>query len=92
MSLNEQMIEMQSQSIEQMKNVQTQVAEFNERIADSMVAALPEVPTPFSDYMPNPTELVANYFDYLGEMRDANRDFMERMVKAWDREPATSEK
>jgi len=90
--MNEQMTEMQNQGIEQMKSVQTQIAEFNERIADTVVGAMPDVPTPFSDYVPSPREMVKSYFDFMGEVRNANREFVERVVTAWDREPTAAAK
>lgn len=90
--MNDQVLEMQKQTIEQMKTVQTRIVELNERIAKSIVGAMPEIPVPFADRMPKPAELVSNYFDFLGEIRGANREFALHMIDAWTPAKATAAK
>lgn len=84
--MNDQVIEMQTKGLEQMKSMQAQVADFHERVADSVVSAMPEIPTPFAEYLPTPKAVVSNYFEFMTQVRDANQEFVERVVGAWDRE------
>ena len=84
--MNEQLVEMQNKSIEQMKSTQAQIADFHERVADSVVNAMPEIPTPFAEYLPRPKAVVGNYFEFMSQVRAANQEFVERVVGAWDRE------
>ncbi len=88
--MNEQIVEMQEKGIEQVKAMQDQIADFHDRVADSVVSAMPEVPTPFAEYLPKPKEVVENYFNFVGEIRTANREFVERVVGAWDRETVSA--
>jgi len=81
--MNQQMLEMQTNTIEQVKAVQSQALEINERMADAVVNMMPEMPAPFAEYMPQPAEMMANYFDFLGEMGEANREFTKSMMTAW---------
>jgi len=92
--MNQQLVEMQRQTIEQMKTAQDQIVEMNERVAESMMGMVPEMPAPFAEYMPQPTEMVSNYFDFMGELRTANRAFVESMMAAWApaAAPATDKK
>ncbi|MFV0523307.1 MAG: hypothetical protein ACK5RL_02285 [Acidimicrobiales bacterium] len=77
--------EAQTRSIEQIKTAQEQVISYNERIADTIVGALPAVEAPFGEYLPTPAEMVDAYFSFVGELYAANREFATRMVTAWDK-------
>jgi len=84
--MNQQVLEIQAKTIEQMKSIQSQTLEINERIADTvtgMMPELPELPEAWTDNVPQPTELVTNWFDFLGELRQANREFVQAMTAAW---------
>ncbi|MCP3857315.1 MAG: hypothetical protein GY745_16180 [Actinomycetia bacterium] len=82
--------EAQTRSIDQMKTVQEQVISFNERIADSVLSAVPSFASPFADYLPKPSDVVDSYFDFMNEMHEANRDFAARMTGIWDRAEDTA--
>ena len=77
--------EAQTRSIEQMKTVQEQVISFNERIADTVLGAVPSYESPFADYLPKPADVVESYFGFMNEMHQANRDFASRLATIWDR-------
>ena len=85
MTMLDTMQEAQTRSLEQMRSMQEELAAFNERIADSMLSTLPEMDSPFAEYMPKPTEMVENYFSFLGELHTANKAFASRMASAWER-------
>jgi hypothetical protein len=80
--------EMQARYLEGMKSAQEQLVTYNERIAGTVVASMPDWQSPFSEYLPKPTELVDTYFGYLGDLYEANRDFATQIAKAWDRSEA----
>jgi len=81
--MNQQVLDMQAQTIDQMKAMQTQALEMNSRMAETIMGVMPEMPAPFAEYLPDPVEMTANYFDFMGEMRDANREFMQSWIAAW---------
>ena len=88
--MNEQILDIQSKSIEQMKSLQSQALEMNERVAEAMqrfVPEVPELPGPFAE-LPTPSELVNNYFEYMTQVSEANREFVQNMMAAWSEEPA----
>ncbi len=74
----------QTRQIEQIRVAQEQIVEFNERIADSVLGMVPDVRSPFAAYLPSPTEMVSNYYDFMGELQRANGEFALRMAKAWE--------
>lgn len=77
--------EMQSRSLDAMKTAQEQMISFNERIADTMIGAMPnQASAPFAQYLPKPTEMVDAYYSYLGELYEANKDFATRVASAWE--------
>ncbi len=76
----------QTRQIEQIRVAQEQIVEFNERIADTVTGAMPDVRSPFAAYLPTPTEMVTSYFDFMGELHRANAEFALRMTKAWETE------
>ncbi|MFV0258231.1 MAG: hypothetical protein ACK5PP_07270 [Acidimicrobiales bacterium] len=84
--------EAQTRSIEQIKTAQEQVISYNERIADTIVGAMPAFEAPFGEYLPTPAEVVDAYYSFVGELYAANRDFATRMVTAWDNKPAEEPK
>lgn len=81
--MNQQVLDMQSKAIEQMKSMQTQTLELNERIAETIVKMMPELPAPLAENLPEPADVVANYFDFVAELQSANREFVTSMVAAW---------
>lgn len=76
--------ESQTRSLEQIRTSQEQIVEFNERIADTMLGAMPEWQSPFSEYLPKPADMVSTYWDFVSELQKANAEFSMRLVKAWD--------
>lgn len=81
--------EAQARSLEQIRTAQEQVVEFNERIADTMLGAMPDVRSPFAAYLPKPTEMVSAYYEFVGDLQKANADFAMRLAQAWETdEPA----
>ena len=82
--------EAQDRSLETVKTVQEQVISFNERIADTVLGALPNYQSPFGEYLPKPADVVENYFAFMGQMHEANKDFASRVASIWERaeEPA----
>lgn len=83
--MNQQVLDMQSKAIEQVKAMQTQALELNERIV-GLMPELPEMPAAISDRLaelPEPTDVVKNYFDFVAELQSANREFVQAMVAAW---------
>jgi hypothetical protein len=85
MAVMDSVKEAQTRSIEQVKTVQEQVISFNERVADTVLGALPNYQSPFADYLPKPTEFVESYFGFLGQRHEANRDFAARLANIWER-------
>lgn len=81
----------QTRSIDTVKTVQEQVISFNERIADTVLGAVPSFEAPFAEYMPKPAEVVENYFSFMQSMHEANREFATRMVGIWNREAEVEE-
>jgi hypothetical protein len=84
-NLTTQVMDLPSQSLQQMKAAQARVASLNERIAGSVTATVPPVPNPLAGRLPAPTSVVAGYFDFLAEVQSANRQFCERLLGAWER-------
>ena len=84
--------EAQTRSLESMKTVQEQVISFNERIADTVLGAMPNYESPFGDYLPKPTEMVESYFGFMNQLHEANRDFATRLVGIWERDEAVASK
>jgi len=80
--MNQQVLDMQSKAIEQMKSMQAQTIEFNERIAE-MLPEMPELPASFTEKLPKPAEVVTNYFDFVAQLQTANREFAQAMVATW---------
>ncbi|MCB0991853.1 MAG: hypothetical protein KDB16_12800 [Acidimicrobiales bacterium] len=78
----------QTRSIDTVKTVQEQVISFNERIADTVLGAVPSFEAPFGQYLPKPAEVVENYFSFMAMMHEANRDFATRLVGIWNRDEA----
>lgn len=76
--------EVQTRSLEGIKSAQEQFISYNERVADTVVGAMPDLQSPFAQYVPKPTEIVDAYFSYVGELYEANRDFATRVAKAWE--------
>ncbi len=81
--MNQQVIDMQTKTLEQMKTLQTQALELNERIASSVVAMIPEMPAAAADKLPQPADVIANYFDFVADLQTANREFLRSMMSAW---------
>ena len=77
--------EAQDRSLETVKTVQEQVISFNERIADTVLGALPNYQSPFGEYLPKPAEVVDTYYAFVGEVYEANKEFAARIVQAWER-------
>ena len=90
MAVMDSVKEAQTRGLEQMKTVQEQVISFNERIADTVLGALPNYESPFADYFPKPAEVIDSYFAFMGQMHEANKDFANRLASIWERaeEPA----
>lgn len=84
MTVTDSIREIQTRSIDQMKTRQEQLVSYNDRIADTVTGALPSWQLPFTQYVPKPSEMVEAYFSFLGEIRDANRDFAAKIVTAWE--------
>ena len=77
--------EMQSRSLDAMKTAQEQLISFNERLADTMIGAMPnQASLPFAQSLPKPTEMVDAYYSYLGELYEANKDFATQVASAWE--------
>jgi hypothetical protein len=85
MTMIETAREMQTRYIDGMKSAQEQIVSYNERIADTVVGAMPSWQSPFSEYLPKPAEMVETYYGFLGELYEANKEFASRIVKAWER-------
>lgn len=77
--------EAQTRSLEQIKTVQEQVISFNERVADTVLGAMPDFQSPFGEYLPKPAEVVETYFAFMGQMHEANKDFASRIATIWER-------
>lgn len=90
MTMIDSIREAQTRSLEQIRTAQEQVVEFNERIADTMLGVMPDVQSPFSEYLPKPTEVVSAYYDFVGDLQKANADFAMRMAKAWETNDVTA--
>lgn len=90
MAVMDSVQEAQTRSIEQIKTMQEQVISFNERIADTVLGAMPNYESPFADYLPKPAEVVESYFAFMAQMHEANKDFASRLAGIWERteEPA----
>ncbi len=84
--------EAQTRSLESMKTAQEQMISFNERIADTVLGALPNYESPFGDYLPKPAEMVESYFGFMNQLHEANRDFATRLVGIWERDEAVAGK
>ena len=82
--------EAQTQSIEQIKNAQEQIVSANERIADTVLGAMPAMQSPFSDFLPRPTEMIDAYFAFAGSLYEANRDFVARITTVWEQPEAAA--
>jgi hypothetical protein len=91
MTMLDSVREMQTRYLDTVKSTQEQLVSYNERIADTVVGALPDWQSPFSEYLPKPTEVVDTYFGYLGDLYEANKDFATRIAKAWDRAEVTED-
>lgn len=89
MTMLDNVREYRTRYIDGLKSAQDQVVSYNERIADTVTSAMPDVQAPFADRLPKPTEVVDTYFSYLGDLMEANKDFATRMAKAWDKTEAT---
>ena len=76
--------EIQTRSLEQMKNTQEQIVSYNERIADTVTGTLPSWQLPFAQHLPKPTEIIEAYRSFLGELSDANLDFAGKIAGAWE--------
>lgn len=85
MTMLDSVREMQTRYVEGVKSTQEQLVSYNERIADTVAGAMPDWQSPFSEYLPTPTEMVETYFGYVGDLYEANRDFATRIARAWDR-------
>ena len=85
MAVMDSVKEAQTRSVDQVKTVQEQVISFNERVADTVLGAMPSYESPFADYLPKPAEMVESYFSFMNEMHEANRDFASRLAGIWDR-------
>ncbi len=81
--MNQQVLDMQAKTIEQMKALQTRALDANERIAGTIVPMIPELPAQVADKTPAPADMLANYFDFIAELQTANREFMRSMMAAW---------
>ena len=84
--------EAQTRSIEQMKSTQEQIVAFNERVADTMLGSMPEMQSPFADYLPSPVELVDAYFSFMGDLYESNKDFATRIATVWDQSETATKK
>ncbi|MFT7646269.1 MAG: hypothetical protein ACI8Y4_001003 [Candidatus Poriferisodalaceae bacterium] len=88
MAVMDSVKEAQTRCIDQMKTVQEQVLSFNERIADTVLGAMPNIESPFASYLPKPAEMVENYFAFMGQMHEANKEFASRIASTWERNEA----
>ena len=84
MTMTDSIREIQTRSLDQMKSAQEQIVSYNERIADTVVGALPDWQPPFTEYLPSPTEVVKSYYSFIGELHQANLDFATRITSAWE--------
>lgn len=91
MTMLDNVREFQTRYIDGLKSAQDRVVSYNERIADTVTGALPDMQSPFADYLPKPTEVVDTYYSYLGDLMEANKEFATRMAKAWDKAEATED-
>jgi len=48
----------------------------------SLIPSLPDVPVPFADQLPQPSEFVANYYDFAEQLLAAQRKFAEDAFRA----------
>ena len=90
--MNQQILDLQTKAIDQMKSMHEQALTMNERLADTMVNMMPDVPAPFAEYMPKPAEMMVNYLDFLGQVGDANREFAKALMNAWTPAPSAPAK
>ncbi|MEM7338764.1 MAG: hypothetical protein AAF467_08955 [Actinomycetota bacterium] len=81
--------EAQHRGLDQMKAAQEQLANYNEQFASTVVEAMPEFPTPFSEYLPRPVEMAESYYAFASEIQEANRQFVLKMLAPWDRPRST---
>jgi hypothetical protein len=85
MTMIETARDLQTRYLDGVKSAQEQIVSYNERIADTVVGALPEWQTPFAEYLPKPAEVVDTYYAFVGEIYEANKEFAARIVQAWER-------
>jgi hypothetical protein len=91
MTMLDSIREMQTRSLDQMKTAQEQIVSYNERVADTIIGAMPDWQSPFSEYLPTPSEMVETYFSFLGELHQANFDFANRIAGAWEKPEAAAD-
>lgn len=84
MTMLDSIREIQTRSLDQMKSAQEQIASYNERVADTVVNALPDWQPPFSEHLPSPSEVVKSYYSFLDELHQTNFDFATRIANAWE--------
>ncbi len=77
--------EMQDRTLEQMKTAQEQFVSMNERVAEAWLNAMPAISSPFAEYLPKPTEMIDAYYNFLGQLHEANKDCAARVASAWER-------
>ncbi|MGF1598661.1 MAG: hypothetical protein ACFCVK_17325 [Acidimicrobiales bacterium] len=90
MTMIDSIREMQTRSLDGMKSAQEQLVSYNERMADTVLGAMPDWDSPFSQYLPKPSEMVDAYYTFLGELYEANKEFASRVAAAWEK-PEDSE-
>lgn len=66
--------------LETVKTAQTQMVEVNERASELVESMRPER-TPFDWTVAN--EMVTGYFDFVGEIVAAQRDFTSQLLNVW---------
>lgn len=75
--------EARTRSLGQVRSAREHVLAYNERVAGTVVGALPHIDR--SERVPSPTELLDAYFSFVDRVQGSNRTFARRMISAWDR-------
>ena len=76
--------ELQAQTLDWVRKSQDVVVEALRTWADAVQSATPALPVPavpFADQLPKPGDLVADAFDFAGQLLAAQRKFTEDVIK-----------
>lgn len=82
MTDTEKLQEAESDFLEGLGNLHSQVIEANQQAAERL-SELSEWAPPAPEGLPDPSEAVKHYYDFAAKLLEANRAFSEQLVATW---------